>query len=130
MPVAKLSDVLSTTTLLQAWYKVLANNGVGGVDGVSLTDFEQHLLQNLDTLANEVNYGTYRPLPLLRVEIDKPAGGKRPLSIPTIRDRVLQTAMALVLTPLFEEEFEDVSFAYRKGRSVKQAIHLIEKLRD
>ena len=74
--------------------------------------------------------GTYRPLPLLRVEIDKPSGGKRPLSIPTIRDRVLQTAISLVLTPVFEEEFESISFAYRRGHSVKQAVSLIEWLRD
>ena len=66
----------------------------------------------------------------LRVEIDKPDGGKRPLSIPTIRDRILQTAITLVLTPIFEEEFEDISFAYRRGRSVNQAVSLIERLRD
>ena len=66
----------------------------------------------------------------LRVEIDKKSGGIRVLAIPCVRDRLLQTAVAMVLTPLFEAEFEDISFAYRKGRSVKQAVARIELLRN
>jgi len=134
---ATLSDVIHLSTLHEAWQKVRDNKGVGGVDHVSIEDFELNLQHNLETLKNEVEYETYRPLPLLRVEIDKPHDDtngdkrtKRPLSIPTIRDRVLQTAITIVLTPIFEEEFEDVSFAYRRGRSVNQAISLIERLRD
>ena len=127
---AILSDVIHPSTLYEAWEKVRDNKGVGGVDHVSIEDFEINLKQNIETLINEVEYETYRPLPLLRVEIDKPDGGKRPLSIPVIRDRVLQTAITIVLTPSFEAEFEDVSFAYRRGRSVKQAVSLIERLRD
>lgn len=130
MALITLDEVIKPAMLYVAWEKVLSNQGVGGVDHESLEDFELSLEQNLTSLANEVRYGTYRPLPLLRVEIDKPSGGKRPLSIPTIRDRVLQTAISLVLTPVFEEEFESVSFAYRRGRSVKQAVSLIERLRD
>lgn len=130
MALITLDEVIKPAMLYAAWEKVLSNQGVGGVDHESLEDFELSLEQNLTSLANEVRYGTYRPLPLLRVEIDKPSGGKRPLSIPTIRDRVLQTAISLVLTPAFEEEFESVSFAYRRGRSVKQAVNLIERLRD
>ncbi len=126
-----LADVLTSHNLLEAWEKVRSNKGAGGVDGVSLQGFEANLQQNLDTLKNEVEYDTYRPLPLLRVEIEKSSGnGKRPLSIPTIRDRVLQTAVTLILTPVFEKEFEDISFAYRQGRSVAQAVNLIERLRD
>ena len=130
MALITLDEVIKPAMLYAAWEKVLSNQGVGGVDHESLEDFELALEQNLTSLANEVRYGTYRPLPLLRVEIDKPSGGKRPLSIPTIRDRGLQTAISLVLTPAFEEEFESVSFAYRRGRSVKQAVNLIERLRD
>ncbi len=85
---------------------------------------------NLETLSNEVQYNTYRPCPLLRVEIDKKSGGIRHLSIPVVRDRVLHTAVAMVLTPLFEAEFEDVSYAYRKGHSVNQAVARIEQLRN
>lgn len=126
-----LDKIISHATLTTAWQKVKANGGCGGVDGISLRAFEQGLHANLATLSNEVKYDTYRPHALLRVEIDKPSGeSKRPLSIPTIKDRVLQTAVTLVLTPLFEAEFEDVSFAYRKGNSVNQAIAKIERLRE
>ena len=125
-----LADVISLNTMYAAWEKVRANDGVGGVDGISLDDFAANLRINLDTLANEATYNTYRPHPLLRVEVEKKSGGTRPLSIPVIRDRVLQTAVAIVLTPVFEAEFEDISFAYRKGHSVDQAVAHIELLHN
>jgi retron-type reverse transcriptase len=121
-----LADVLSETTLYNAWIKVRENQGCGGIDGISLDDFGNGLWGRLETLVNEVQYNTYRPKALLKVEIDKKSGGTRALAIPCIRDRVLQTAVAMVLTPLFEAEFEDISFAYRKGRSVNQAVARIE----
>ncbi len=131
MPEISLQAVLKKSNLLAAWEKVRSNQGAGGIDGVSISQFASKLAYHLETLKNEVHYDTYRPLPLLRVYIDKPSGdGQRPLSIPCIRDRVLQTAVALVLTPAFEAEFEDISFAYRQGRSVEQAVNLIERLRD
>ena len=125
-----LVDVLSDTTLYNAWLKVLDNQGCAGIDGVNLGGFAKHLWRNLETLANEVRYHTYQPKPLLKVEIEKKSGGIRALAIPCIRDRVLQTAVAMVLTPIFEAEFEDISYAYRKGRSVKQAVARIEVLRN
>ena len=106
------------------------NKGCGGINGVTLARFGAELQANLDALANEVTYETYQPHPLLRVDVEKQSGGTRPLSIPVIRDRVLQTAVALVLTPVFEAEFEEISFAYRKGRSVDQAVARIEQLRN
>ena len=126
----RLSEVLSDYNLLAAWVKVRENHGGPGVDGVSIEDFEGGLMRSLDGLRKEVLAGTYRPRPLLRVEVPKSGGGVRPLSIPAVRDRVLQTAVALRLTPVFEAEFEDVSFAYRRGRSVDQAVARIERLRD
>ncbi|HFC54169.1 MAG TPA: group II intron reverse transcriptase/maturase, partial [Gammaproteobacteria bacterium] len=125
-----LDAVLTDSNLFDAWAKVRGNKGCAGIDGQTLEDFAKDLMANLDLLRMEVRSGSYRPLPLLRVHIDKKSGGKRPLSIPAVRDRVLQTAMALVLTPLFEAEFEDVSFAYRKGRSVDQAVQRVIRLRD
>ncbi len=125
-----LIDVLSDTNLYNAWIKVRENQGCAGIDGVSLDDYSNGLWNKLETLANEVRYNTYQPKPLLRVEIDKKSGGMRVLAIPCVRDRLLQTAVAMVLTPLFEAEFEDISFAYRKGRSVKQAVARIELLRN
>ena len=125
-----LNDILTDTNLYNAWIKVHDNQGCAGVDGVRLTDFSKQLWLNLQTLSQEVQYGSYRPKPLFRVNIDKKTTGTRPLSIPVVRDRILQTATSLALTPLFEQEFEDISYAYRKGRSVKQAIGRIEILRN
>jgi len=124
----QLSDALTDFNLHQAWSKVYENQGCAGVDGQTLMAFAERLLVNLDTLRNEVRYGTYRPQPLLRVAIDKPGGGKRLLSIPAVRDRILQTAVTLVIEPVFEAEFEDCSFAYRKGRSVDQAVARVQSL--
>jgi group II intron reverse transcriptase/maturase len=126
----RLWEVLTDYNLLAAWVKVRENRGGPGADGVSIEDFERGLMQGLDGLRKEVLAGTYRPRPLLRVEVPKRGGGVRPLSIPALRDRVVQTAVALRLTPVFEAEFEDVSFAYRRGRSVDQAVARIERLRD
>ena len=123
--------VISDTNLLQAWYKVKANQGCAGIDWVSLEDFERNLFSKLALLKDEVHYGTYRPKPLLRVHIPKKSSaGLRPLSIPVVRDRVLQTAVFLIIEPLFEAEFEECSFAYRQGRSVNMAVDKIERLRD
>ncbi len=124
----QLADALTDLNLHQAWSKVYENQGCAGVDGQTLSDFAEHLLVNLDSLRNEVRYGTYRPQPLLRVAIDKPSGGKRLLSIPCVRDRIVQTAVAFVIEPVFEAEFEDCSFAYRKGRSVEQAVARVQAL--
>ncbi|GJL72549.1 MAG: hypothetical protein NMNS01_17480 [Nitrosomonas sp.] len=123
-------DIVSPRTLYKAWEKVVKNQGCAGIDGVNISTFSANLHTNLETLANEVKYNTYRPHPLLEVEINKKLIGTRSLLIPVIRDRVIQTAAAIVLTPLFEAEFEDASYAYRKGRSVNQAITRIEQLRN
>ncbi len=126
----KLADILTDASLLAGWTRVRANQGGPGVDGETIAGFEQHLMNNLATLRNEVLYETYRPKPLLRVEIPKKTGGKRALAIPAVRDRVLQSAVAIALTPIFEAEFEDVSFAYRRGRSVDQAAARVSALRN
>ena len=128
MQTVQLSDALTDFNLHRAWSKVYENQGCAGVDHQTLENFAEHLNRHLETLRNEVLYQTYRPLPLLRVDIEKPSGGKRPLSIPTVRDRVLQTAVTRLIEPLFEAEFEECSFAYRKGRSVEQAINRIQLL--
>lgn len=125
-----IDDVLAKPNLHAAWLKVVENQGCAGIDGVDLEDFGRRLWPNLDILANEVRYGTYRPLPLLRVEVAKKDGGIRALAIPCVCDRVLQTAAALILTPILEAQLEDISFAYRRGRSVDQAVARIERLRN
>ena len=126
-----INAAISYQNLYQAWIKVLSNQGAAGTDHVSVTHFETDLETNLNKLRQEILSNTYQPRPLLRVSIPKSSGkGLRSLSIPSIRDRVLQTSVANLLTPLFELKFEEVSFAYRTGRSVDQAIRMIVRLRD
>ena len=95
------SDALTDFNLHQAWSKVYENQGCAGADHQTLEAFAEHLHKNLETLRDEVNYETYRPQALLRIELEKPSGGTRPLSIPTVRDRVLQTAVTRIIEPLF-----------------------------
>src|SRR5687767_5999598 len=115
--------------LVRAFDRVEENQGGPGVDGETVLDFVVFLERNLMSLQKALVTGTYRPSPLLRVYVEKADGRQRPLSIPTVRDRVALTAAAMVLTPLLEPEFEDVSYAYRQGRSVDQAVRQILALR-
>lgn len=130
MPSITLDCVISKATLHAAWLRVHENRGCAGADGQSIDEFELDLSANLSALQAEVRTSAYRPQPLLRTWIPKSDGGKRPLSIPAVRDRLLQTAVAIIITPVFEAEFEDCSFAYRKGRSVDQAVQRVVQLRD
>ena len=125
-----LYDVVADANLFAAWEKVKHNKGCAGVDGVSIGMFSQKLLRHLATLRDDVLHGMYRPLPLRRIDIPKESGGVRSLSVPCMRDRVLQTAVCFCITPILEAEFEECSFAYRAGRSVKQAVAHVEQLRD
>lgn len=112
----------------RAWQDVRANRGAPGVDGVSIADIEASgVAEFLDRLAAELQAKTYRPLPLRRVEIPKPGqpGQSRPLSIPAIRDRVVMAAAKIVLEPLFEADFVDVSFGFRPKRSAHDACEAI-----
>lgn len=113
--------------LQKAFQSVKKNNGCAGVDRVSIEAFERHLAHNLAVLQDEIGRDIYRPLPLMQILVAKKNGEPRKLCIPTVRDRVAQKAVLDIIEPVFEKEFEDCSFAYRKGRSVKQAIYKIKK---
>ena len=127
----RLFDQLTAfSTLERAFDRVEENQGGPGVDGETIEDFSANLERNLSSLQQSVRQGAYRPHALLRIYVEKDDGSPRPLSIPAVRDRVLQTAAALVLTPILDPEFEDVSYAYRTGRSVDQALQRIMALRD
>ena len=117
-------------TLLAAWARVEENEGVPGVDGVTLDEFELKLEEHLATLQRDLAARTYRPQPYLRAWMPKPTGGRRPLAIPTVRDRVGQCAAALTITPILEREFETASFGFRRGRSVPHAIAQIQHYRE
>jgi group II intron reverse transcriptase/maturase len=122
-----LRRLVSESNLKSAWVRVRDNHGCAGVDGVSIEEFGLALSGRLDHLAKEIWQSSYRPLPLLKIIVDKGNGEGRGLSIPTVRDRVAQAAALNVLEPLFEAEFEHCSFAYRKGRSWQQAVHQVKE---
>ena len=112
-----------------AWYRVKRNKGAGGVDGVTLAEFEEHLDVHLDRLHEELKTDTYQPMAVRQKLIPKAGqpGKFRPLGIPAIYDRVCQQALQNRLEPIFEAVFDDASFGYRPGRSTKDALRKIWK---
>jgi RNA-directed DNA polymerase len=109
--------------LAHAYALAHENAGAGGVDGQTFEDIEAAGVEAwLEALREDLASKTYRPSPVRRVMIPKPGGGERPLGIPTIRDRVAQTAAKLVLEPIFEADFEDCAYGYRPRRSARDAI--------
>ena len=112
--------------LAHAYALCRSNGGAPGVDGVTFEDIEaQGRTGWLEGLRKELHQKTYEPSPVRRVMIPKPGGGERPLGIPTIRDRVAQTAAKLVLEPIFEADFEDCAYGYRPKRSAQQAVKTV-----
>jgi len=110
--------------LHHAYRLVRSNKGAPGIDGVSFEAIEaaEGIEQFLAKLAEEVKNRTYRPLPVRRVKIPKPDGSRRPLGIPTIRDRVVQMAVKLMIEPIFEADFCDCSYGFRPKRSAHDAM--------
>ncbi len=112
--------------LWEAWERVRANRGAAGVDKVTVAAVEDYGVHRmLGELAADLRAGIYRPAPVRRVEIPKPDGRKRPLGIPTVRDRVCQQAAKIVLEPIFEADFLPVSFGFRPKRSATDALEAI-----
>ena len=115
--------------LADAYKRCKANGGAAGVDSQTFEDIEQQGMERwLDVLAQELKSQTYQPQPVRRVYIPKPDGKQRPLGIPTIRDRVVQTAALLVLEPIFEADLQPEQYAYRADRSALDAVRHVHKL--
>src|SRR5712664_4806606 len=115
--------------LAHAYALVKSNQGAPGVDGQSFRGIESQGLEEwLSGIRDDLRAKTYRPQAVRRVMIPKPGGGERPLGIPTVRDRVVQTAVKLVLEPIFEADFEPEANGYRPKRSAHAAIKKIHRL--
>jgi group II intron reverse transcriptase/maturase len=108
---------------------VKRNRGKPGIDGVSIADFEANLDEELSQLQQELSNWTYQPSPVRRVEIPKPGGkGMRLLGIPTVRDRVVQATLKLLLEPIFDPHFSPNSYGFRPGRSQHQALEAAQRM--
>ncbi|WP_298200724.1 group II intron reverse transcriptase/maturase, partial [Desulfosporosinus sp.] len=117
-----LEEILDRDNMNLAYKRVKANKGSHGVDGMTVDELLPYLKQNGNQIRQSILEGAYNPSPVRRVEIPKPDGGKRLLGIPTVLDRVVQQAIAQVLSPIFEKEFSDNSYGFRPNRNAKQAV--------
>jgi len=124
-----IDKVYQRKNLEMAWEKVRANKGAGGVDGQSVADFELQRDEQLDRLHCELRDDVYRPQPVRQVPIPKAGkpGEWRNLGVHTIFDRVCQQALLNRLEPIFEPEFDDASFGYRRGRSPHGALRKVPR---
>jgi RNA-directed DNA polymerase len=123
-----IDKVYRLSTLRASWERVKANGGGAGTDHQSIEEFESRLEKNLAELSESLRNGSYRPRPIRRTYIAKAGGGRRPLGIPTVRDRVVQGALRLVIEPIWEQEFIVSSYGFRPGKGCKDALREVERL--
>ena len=124
-----IDKVYSRSNLSRAHARVASNRGAAGVDRQSVKDFNRHLVRNLDDLHQQLKQSAYKALDVLRRWIDKLGSkDKRPLGIPAVRDRVVQTATRNVLEPIFEVGFSERSFGFRPGRGCRDALREVDRL--
>jgi RNA-directed DNA polymerase len=123
-----MDKVYAPATLQAAWTKVHANGGAAGVDGQSVERFAGQAELYLSELAQALRDGSYRPQPVKRVDIPKGDGRTRPLGIPAVKDRIVQTAVKLVIEPIVEVTFCPASYGFRPGRSCKDALREVDGL--
>ncbi len=123
-----IDKVIRPGTLEIAWRKVASNKGAAGVDGQGVEKFAHKAEQYLEELREQLETGSYRVQAVKRVEIPKGKTKKRPLGIPVVKDRIVQTAIKLVIEPIFEREFEGSSYGFRPGRGCKDALREVDGL--
>ena len=126
-----IDKVYADKTLELAWAKVESNAGGGGVDNMTVTRFAKDCPRGLLDLKEQLRTASYQPQPVKRVWIPKPGTNEqRPLGIPTVRDRIVQTALRLVIEPIFEHHFAEHSYGFRPGRGCKDALRRVQTLLD
>ena len=123
-----IDKVIRPATLEAAWQRVARNKGAAGVDGQSVERFAYQAERYLVELHAALKDGTYRPNPVKRVEIPKADGKTRPLGIPTVKDRIVQAALKMVIEPIFEVQFREGSYGFRPGRGCKGALREVDRL--
>lgn len=124
-----IDKVYAATTLEAAWRRVKRNGGSEGVDGERIRDFKHGAEKRLSKLSEQLREDQYEPMPIRRVYIPKLGSHEiRPLGIPTVRDRVVQTALRSVIEPIFERDFADHNYGFRPGRSTKDALRRVDEL--
>jgi group II intron reverse transcriptase/maturase len=125
-----LDAIVERSNLRRAFERVRENQGCRGADGMTVGQVAADLERELDRLQDRLLRRCYHPFPLLRIGVPKRSGGLRHLAVPTVRDRIVQTAVDQVVRPVFEAEFEDCSYAFRQGRSVRDAVRKVCELRE
>jgi RNA-directed DNA polymerase len=120
--------IFQSYMLREAWQQVRMNQGSAGVDGITISDIEANDIDTyLQELSEELRKRTYKPQAVKRVMIPKANGGERPLGIPTVKDRIVQTVCKMIIEPIFEADFEDSSYGFRPQRSSKDAMKAIKE---
>lgn len=126
-----IDKVYAEKNLETAWAKVESNAGGCGVDGITVGRFAKDSTRELLVLKEQLRQATYQPKPVRRVWIPKPGTSqKRPLGIPTVRDRIVQTALRNVIEPIYERDFAEHSYGFRPGRGCKDALRRVQELLD
>lgn len=124
-----LFEQLCQADMLQQGFKMVKkNNGAPGIDGITIEDFQTNLTEELAQLQQELESWCYKPMPVKRVEIEKPTGGIRLLGIPTVRDRVVHATLKILIEPTLEQIFSDNSFGFRPKRNQRQAVEAAQKI--
>ena len=123
-----IDKVVRPATLEAAWQRVARNKGAAGADGQSVERFAYQSERYLLELHTQLKEGTYQPSPVRRVEIPKADGKTRPLGIPTVKDRIVQGALKMVVEPIFEVQFREGSYGFRPGRGCKDALREVDRL--
>jgi len=119
--------VYAPKVLLAAWKQVAKNKGASGVDGISIKRFKRNEENYLRELHEKLKIGRYQPQAVKRVYIPKSGGKRRPLGIPVIKDRIVQTAMKMVIEPIFERDFMEISYGFRPNKGAKDALRAVDR---